>query len=153
MTSKIKEFKSELKNIIKTTVGEATVVMTKLFPGSAESLDDLKKNAQLDGSSVAFITYAGRKYGEKKGGIYHPYESFHIYIFSKIYDDESEHSEDVEILVEKITDGIFYGQKNYEFIGHVINPVYTENKDFFMAVIEVGKWLPVYPIKANLTGE
>jgi hypothetical protein len=152
--SKIKEFKKELKTIISAVVPGTIVTLTRLFPGNTESLDEMKKDAKGESEGVVYITYAGRRYGQKKGGnAYHPYESFLIYIFSKTYSDEADTPiTDIEILLETITDAIYMApatlakqDAQYDFIDHLVNPVFTQDKDFYMAVLEIGRWLPIYP--------
>ena len=143
--SRIKDFKKELVDIIYQSLPNTIPVLLKLFPGNSESLNELKTIAKGEGKAVVYITYAGRRYGEKKGGAYHPYESFSIFIFSKVYNDNEEQQEDIEVLTELVTDALYYSGKNYDIHGHVMNPVFTQNKDFFMAVLEIGKFLPVYP--------
>jgi len=141
----IKDHKLQLKEIIKSAVMEKITVLTKLFPGNAESLNAMKTDAKGEGNAVVYITYAGRKYGQKTGMAYHPYESFIIYLFSKVYNDDSQLEDDIEILLETVTDAIYKSRKDYDFHGHIINPVFTEKKDFYMAVLEIGRFLPVYP--------
>lgn len=152
--SKIKDFKSELKGIISAVVPGTVTVLTRLFPGNIESMNEMKKDAKGESEGVVYITYAGRRYGQKKGGnAYHPFESFLIYIFSKTYSDEANPPlSDIEILLETITDAIYTApatlsnpNSEYDFIDHVVNPVFTQDKDFFMAVLEIGRFLPIYP--------
>lgn len=138
MASQIKDIKSSIKTAIEAVAPTGCTVHTLPYPSTAASMEELKKDAKSEGDAAVYISYAGRRFGEVKGGGYLPRHVFQIFLFSKNYSDTNEIATDIERLLETVTNKLYFGL-NYEFITDMVNPVYTKDKDLFMCVLEIAR--------------